>query len=56
MITGGRVMEVMELLNTGCGTECSGYLPGSRYAFFLQDRRTYHLPGRRKIMPDEMDR
>ena len=40
---------------TGCGTECSGYLPGSRYAFFLQDRRTYHLPGEEKIMPDEMD-
>lgn len=35
MITGGRVMEVMELLTQAVGTECSGYISGSWYAFFI---------------------
>ena len=33
MITGGRVMEVMELLTQA--VECSGYISGSWYAFFI---------------------
>ena len=40
---------------TGCGTECSGYLPGSGMPFSYKIGGRIICQAKKRIMPDEMD-
>lgn len=40
---------------TGCGTECSGYISGSWYAFSYKIGGRIICQGEEKIMPDQLD-